>query len=492
MAKKTLVAAAMAMASFSTAMAGGMLTNTNQSISYLRNPAREAAIGIDGVYSNPAGVAFMKDGLHIGFNWQCAWQTRDITTKNDVLKYGINNNGLDEKDYQGKASVPFLPSLQAAYNKGKWSFQFNFGITGGGGKCEFVNGLGSFESAVGNIATQLASFGATGYDMSSYMQGRQYYYSFTLGAAYKVRENLSVYLGLRGLYGTASYKAKIDNIQVNTANGLVPFATYIDATKASIDKQLAGLNAQLAGLDKTSAAYAEVGQKIQALTQGQMGLSQLEVYRDGVNLQCDQSGFGIAPIIGVDYKIGQFNFAAKYEFRTKMNMTNESTVKEANQIAAVNKFRDGENVREDSPALLAVGAQWTCLPQMRVNVGYHHFYDTDSKKYDNSQELLNGGTDEYLGGVEYDLTKKWTVSGGVQVTRYGNTDAFMNDMSFVVNSWSFGVGAKYQCNDKIAVNLGYFQTNYGKYTQSTADEMGSINTFTRTNYVVGAGVEFAF
>ena len=40
------------------AFAGGILTNTNQSVSFLRNPARDAAIGLDGVYSNPAGVAF--------------------------------------------------------------------------------------------------------------------------------------------------------------------------------------------------------------------------------------------------------------------------------------------------------------------------------------------------------------------------------------------------------------------------------------------------
>ena len=39
------------------ATAGGILTNTNQSIDFLRNPARDAAIGLDGVYSNPAGVA---------------------------------------------------------------------------------------------------------------------------------------------------------------------------------------------------------------------------------------------------------------------------------------------------------------------------------------------------------------------------------------------------------------------------------------------------
>ena len=36
--------------------AGGILTNTNQSVHFLRNPARDAAIGLDGVYTNPAGV----------------------------------------------------------------------------------------------------------------------------------------------------------------------------------------------------------------------------------------------------------------------------------------------------------------------------------------------------------------------------------------------------------------------------------------------------
>ena len=36
-------------ATVSTAHAGGILTNTNQSIDFLRNPARDAAIGLDGV-----------------------------------------------------------------------------------------------------------------------------------------------------------------------------------------------------------------------------------------------------------------------------------------------------------------------------------------------------------------------------------------------------------------------------------------------------------
>ena len=45
--------------------AGGLLTNTNQNVAFLRNPARDGVIAIDGVYSNPAGVAFLPNGLHI-------------------------------------------------------------------------------------------------------------------------------------------------------------------------------------------------------------------------------------------------------------------------------------------------------------------------------------------------------------------------------------------------------------------------------------------
>ena len=170
-------------ATTTTAMAGGILTNTNQSIDFLRNPARDAAIALDGVYSNPAGVAFLSDGLHLGFNWQYAHQTRTVTSTNPVFALGRKNLGAITKEYEGVADAPVIPSLQAAYNMNNWSFQFNFSVPGGGGKCEFDNGLGSFESVVGNIASQLAPFGSAGYDMDGYMQGKQYYFGFQVGAA---------------------------------------------------------------------------------------------------------------------------------------------------------------------------------------------------------------------------------------------------------------------------------------------------------------------
>ena len=490
MTKKLLCCVALLSAVSGTALAGGILTNTNQNVAFLRNPARDGAIGIDGIYSNPAGVAFMDEGTHLSINWQAAWQTRTIETTNPVFTMSKDFNGQPQH-YEGKASAPFLPSVQAAYNKGKWSLQFNFSVTGGGGKCEFANGLGSFEGAVGQIAAGLNQFGVmaglpnprscNGYDCNSYMQGKQYYFGFTMGAAYKVTDNFSVYGGIRVLYGSATYKAKIDNIKVIT--DATPegedFGQYYDRLKPYID---------------AAAQVSPAAKKLQAV----------ESYREGVNLQSDQSGVGFAPILGADLKLDKFNFAVKYEFRTKMNMENKSTVKEAHAIDAVNVFRDGTSIREDQPSLLAFGVQYTPVECVRINAGYHHFYDKAAKKtyykmneagvstrYDNKNDMLANGTNEYLGGAEWDITKKLTASAGFQITRYGNTDEYINDISFVVDSWSYGLGVKYKVTDKIAINAAYFKTCYDDYT-TAVDANGVQNSFTRSNRVGAIGVDIKF
>ncbi|MBR3727132.1 MAG: transporter [Prevotella sp.] len=527
------------------AFAGGILTNTNQSVSFLRNPARDAAIGLDGVYSNPAGVAFLPDGLHIGFNWQYARQTRTVTTQNELLKLGVRNNGLDTKEYKGIANAPFIPSLQAAYNKNKWSFQFNFSVPGGGGKCEFDQGLGSFETVVGAIASrligvstalnsQINALGAsvptvTGYSVDGYMKGKQYYFGFQIGAARKITENLSVYGGLRLLYGTASYEARLNNIRVMNGQDGMTLPDYFLGVNNGLDNAGKTIAANVQKVNDGINQYVEAfmaqgmtqeqamqrpevqklvqqGQQLQAAgaqlqaTGEQLAASAetLAPYANGMNLMSDQTGWGIAPIIGIDFKTGNFNFAAKYEFKTRMRMKNKSDLLHPTVIAATNKYVNGTSVPEDSPAQLALGAQWEMTPGVRLNLGYHHFFDTDAHWYEHSEKLLDGGINEYLAGAEWDATKQLQVSGGVQFTRYGLTDQYMNDMSFVVNSWTFGLGVGYQVSNKVKLNAAYFQTNYEDYNMNTPEQtMSSLgltipagkNSFTRTNRVVGLGVE---
>ena len=491
---KAMLVGAMLVAA-TTTLAGGILTNTNQSVDFLRNPARDAAIGLDGVYSNPAGVAFMPEGLHLAFNWQYAHQTRTITSTNPLFALGKKNNESSTKTFEGVADAPIIPSLQAAYNKGDWSFQFNFSIPGGGGKCEFDNGLGSFESVVGSIASQMKPLGVTGYDMDGYMQGRQYFFGFQLGAAYKINPNLSIYGGLRVLYGDASYKAKISNIEVYTADPTRPiaFGSFLNSTIDNFEQNLGAVNQ---GIGQYEAAGVPVPEDLLA-TKAQLEgtlqtLTPLQKYEDGINLQCDQTGVGIAPVLGIDYKVSNFNFAAKYEFKTPMKMKNKSTLDKVSEIPAMNKFLDGEKVAEDSPALLTLGAQWSVRPDVRVNLGYHHFFDKNATWYGNTQDLLDHDTNEFLAGAEWDLNDKFTISAGGQLTRYGLTDAYMNDLSFVVSSYSFGFGASYKVKDNVRLTAAYFQTNYEDYDKVTSAEPRISDSFTRTNRVLGLGVEVTF
>jgi long-subunit fatty acid transport protein len=165
-------------------------------------------------------------------------------------------------------------------------------------------------------------------------------------------------------------------------------------------------------------------------------------------------------------------------------------------IANINKFENSTDVDEDTPAMLSLGAQWSPIPELHLNAGYHHYYDKNANWYNNSQDLLSGGSNEYLGGIEWDASDKVNLSCGFQITRYGLTDEYMNDMSFVVNSYSVGAGISYKVTDKVTLTAAYFQTNYGTYDKVQAtDANGTVtkgDSFTRTNRVLGLGCQVDF
>lgn len=483
-----------------TSFAGGLLTNTNQNIIFLRNPARDAAIGIDGVYSNPAGVAFLSEGFHLSLNIQNARQTREVLTGyGNLFQNNVNNPATAENNFirkfKGDADAPIIPSIQAAYNKDKWSFQFGFAIMGGGGKCKFDNGLGSFEGVVASIPAQLIAGGINnslqamgtqltgGYSFDPYMRGRQYYYGFTLGSAYKINKNLSVYGGVRLIYGSANYFGYVKNIafQQNAGGNLsmVAAPAFFTGLAGALNQQAGQL--EMAGAVEQAAALKQQA----AQMQGYAAMTQ------DIELNCDQTGWGIAPIIGIDYKTGKLNLAAKYEFKTRMRLKNESANSEsAKAIAMLGKYANGKRVAEDSPALLTVGAQYEVLPSLRLMAGWHHYFDVDTKQY--TKDML-GDTNEYLIGAEYDINKYVQISGGMQKTDYDMKDNGMNDISFNVSSYSFGFGVGVNVAKNVKVNLAYFQTNYEDYDKvQNIGGMTVSDSFTRTNRVLGVGVDMTF
>ena len=205
--------------------AGGLLTNTNQHVAFLRMLARGASIDIDGVYSNPAGLAFLpSDGLYLSLNGQSAYQTRNID-----MTFPLFPEDGHRRYYKGTASAPFIPSFQGAYKKGDWTISGSFAVVGGGGKASFDNGLGMFDSMImGGLAAsdklkglqQLVGAGAVSdlYTLNSAMDGSQFIYGVQLGLSYKINDWLAVFAGGRMNYFSGGYEGFL----TATANSELP------------------------------------------------------------------------------------------------------------------------------------------------------------------------------------------------------------------------------------------------------------------------------
>lgn len=553
--------AALLLAMTTSTQAGGLLTNTNQNIAFNRNFARAGAIGIDGVYFNPAGVAFLDQGFHLSLNFQNVYQTRQITSAfsipafaNTPYEYPFTLNGGDKTDgskfYEGKASVPILPSFQVAYNKDKWSFQAGFGLTGGGGKASFNEGLPSFERQIAILPAlinqQLPTFStllgqqetpATSYSMQSYMSGHQYNFGLQLGVAYKINENLSVFGGARFNYIYNKYEGNITNISADVNGNNQNLYEYFGSKAKLLTEKAAALQAQAVAAKTQADAYqaqanaatdptakaqlqAAANQYAAGAQQASAGAKLVSAGADKLNsskelvkdryVEVSQRGWGITPILGIDYRTGKWNFAARYEFTTKFNIEN-NTKRDDTQ-----KYENGVNTPNDIPGILALGVQYEVLKNLRVMAGYNHYFDKDARMDNNKQRFLKHNTQEFLAGVEWDINPSVTVSAGGQRTLYGLGDGkYLTDLSFVTSSYSFGVGAKIKVAKNAHLNVAYFFTNYSKFTKNYEDAItigreqvtqpdGTISVqpktlatkntdiFTRTNKVLGVGLDIDF
>ena len=66
-------------------LAGGLVTNTNQSAMFTRLQNRNASTDIDAVYFNPAGLTKLGNGFFVSINNQTITQTKTVTNNYPYL-----------------------------------------------------------------------------------------------------------------------------------------------------------------------------------------------------------------------------------------------------------------------------------------------------------------------------------------------------------------------------------------------------------------------
>ncbi|MBR6188770.1 MAG: hypothetical protein IKQ59_16150 [Prevotella sp.] len=437
-----------------TVQAGGLMTNTNYHIAFDRMFARGATTEIDAAYSNPAGLAWGHEGWQLSLNLQKPWQNRDIETSIP----GFLGQDFNKK-FNGKASAPIVPAIFASYKKDRWALSTMIGIVGSGGFVKYDEGVPMFNVM---LESMLASKGVMPgqYSLNSQMKGKQYIYGGQLNFTYKIIDCLSAAVGVRANYYDGYYRGHV----------------------IAGDHQLLG--------DLVS-----------------------------LKLDVDQRGWGFAPLVGIDFHQGPITIGAKYEFRTRIcteNKTNEleaglgqklqatlaATDPAALQTIATTlgtktaAYADGAETRYDMPSLLTVAAQYEISPKVRAAVEYHFFDDKNAKMAGDRQKELTHGTHEILAGVEWDVCDKLTLSCGGQRTDYGLSDTYQQNTSFACDSYSIGLGGAVNLTEKMRLNFSYFCSLYSDYTVESKNYLGTpyagSDTYSRTNHVIGVGLDYKF
>ena len=454
MMRKLLFSGVFAFACSAAVQAGGLMTNTNYHIAFDRMFARGATSEIDATFSNPAGLAWGREGFQLSLNFQKPWQRRNIELNNTT--------------YEGVASAPIVPALFAAYKKDRIALSAMIGIVGSGGFVKYDQGVPQYnvmvQSMMSGIIPQLNQLPGinipTNYALNSEMKGKQYIYGGQLNFTYKLLDCLSTAVGVRVNYYDGYYRGHV-----------------------------------------IADAQNEYGQLAKLL------------------LDVDQKGWGFTPLVSINYHQGPLTLSARYEFRTKLNPENSTNVLDAGlgnglvakvaavpvygeaalmkikealapQLAAATApFQDGACTRYDMPALLAVAAGYEFTPKLRAALEYHFFDDKNAKMANDRQKELTHGTHEILAGVEYDINEKFTVSCGGQRTDYGLSDGYQQDTSFACDSYSLGLGGAWNINEKVRLNVSYFCSLYSDYNKQAA--FGQ-ETYSRTNHVIGLGLDYKF
>jgi len=365
-----------------------------------------------------------------------------------------------DKKYEGVASAPIVPALFASYKKNRLAISGMIGIVGSGGFVEYEEGIPMFEVPLRALLAQ-AGMMPNAYAYSANMKGKQYIYGAQVNVAYKINDYFSAAIGLRGNYYDG-YNRGFVNASIPTGN--------IDLIDLRLD--------------------------------------------------CIQRGFGVAPIVSVDYHNGPLTIAARYEFRTKISTENDTKelsarIKNTDPATAslmpyiegdlalaqfgdkVAAYQDGTEVRYDMPSLLVAAVGYEFTPNFRAALEYHFFDDTHAKMYGGREKTLDHGTHEILAGVEYDINEKFTVSCGGQRTDYGLSDAYQQNTSFACDSYSVGLGGAWNINEKMRLNVSYFCSLYSDYKKGPLQNYQGTpytgtETYSRTNHVIGVGLDYKF
>jgi long-chain fatty acid transport protein len=497
-------------------MAGGIMTNTNQSAAYVRLLARNASLGIDGVYYNPAGLTKLGNGFHLSLNNQSIFQTKDVVNNYPYL------HGAPDAKFTGDVKAPLFPGIYAAYKVNKFAFSFGFNPVGGGGGATYATGLPSFEIPISDLVPSLkTSHGVTDYKADINFEGTSIYFGYQFGVSYEINPAISLFAGIRAVTAKNTYTGSIKDIMINPNTTLQPTgipglatktftgtfmraddfgsqasayytqaATYYSGVSQSYTNAAAGAGQLVAGgLGAATYAYAASIGAITPTQQAQFEgalvaagqpantpIANSQVVYTTVAGQSSagaaQLNGGAAQMTGLAGKTGDvevdavqkgtgytpifganLTLAEKLTIAIKYELATKIELTNETKVDGSGMFPDGEKSRADMPALLSIGASYPITSKLVASLGYNYYFDRSSN-------VDYGKKDESGNSIPTaDLVDK--------------------------NSWELALGLEYNITEKFLVSAGYLRA-VTPVNEKFQDAMG----YQLSSNTVGFGGQF--
>lgn len=436
--------------------------NHSMSLEYARTLNRSASIADDSCFFNPAGTAFLKDGLYFGVGNQVIYRTQTITEKGVA---GASGNAIGNlaafdipEDYEGIIFAPLFPSLGITFKMGPMAIFSHTGVYGGGGGGVYDKGLPALTNAVGGVVlySQSVAGGGVLQDTSwdQKFEGTNFKIGTQLGGAYAINDMISVAAAGRMFYLMTTGVGSVRNINIVTDD-----STPLDGGDANRE--------------------ALIGD---------------------VDVDFESSGLGWGAVVGVDVRPSKdFNVGIKFEYNLKM----ESTVK-------VNKMEGGVGIKPllgnfaadddkqivTEPSELWIGFDYNVMPNLKVStsLGYVFSSMVDIDDPDTDAEEKNEDTREYMDkiitgiAVEYKPITDLTVSVGYLYDGKDSDVGGQSELDWGTVTNYISCGATYSIMPEFDVTASFV---YGIHSDEKAvNILGLEQDLVRDTVTVGLGVNY--
>lgn len=312
--------------------AGGAENKNNFSAGYARILSKNTETSKpDAVFYNPAGTAFMEDGLYV----EAANQFLFKEYSNDA-----DDLHADLDKYKSDNPTLLYPSAELVWKKDNYAVFGAIGVYAGGGKLEYDDGtytstaaMLNFKAKVAEISLPAAALVETDNSFEAYSAT----FGYTLGGSYAFNDMVSVSLAGRMLSGKQTMKAKLD--------------------------------------EEPNASLAAFGLDSQTL----------------IDTEASATGFGA--IFGIHIKpIEKLDIALQYQTITKMEYEYDK-VKGATFMTGANglDIEKGDKFDQDLPAVFAMGVGYQILPALYASTSFNYYFNDQADMiYDDSWEIALG------------------------------------------------------------------------------------------------------